>query len=78
MKRHLIIQAWKDERFRDSLSAEESALVPAHPAGFVDLTDAELELVVGGDATTNTGSQKQQCSCVVTVTGTGDGCFCQC
>jgi mersacidin/lichenicidin family type 2 lantibiotic len=40
-----IIRAWKDEEYR--LSLGEAA--PAHPAGLVELTDADLELVAGGN-----------------------------
>ena len=44
-----IIRAWKDEEYRLSLSAEQRAQLPEHPAGLIELTDAELELVVGGE-----------------------------
>jgi len=43
-----IIRAWKDEEYRRSLSAETQALVPPHPAGQIELTDAELKDVDGG------------------------------
>jgi mersacidin/lichenicidin family type 2 lantibiotic len=47
--RHLdIIRAWKDEEYRLSLSEAERALLPAHPAGLITLTDAELDSVGGG------------------------------
>jgi mersacidin/lichenicidin family type 2 lantibiotic len=39
-----IIRAWKDEEYR--LSLDE---MPAHPAGLIELTDADLELVAGGN-----------------------------
>jgi mersacidin/lichenicidin family type 2 lantibiotic len=42
-----IIRAWKDEDFRNSLSDEERALLPEHPAGLVELTDMELSAVGG-------------------------------
>lgn len=45
-----IIRAWKDEDFRNSLSAEQRALVPAHPAGLLELTDAQLQHAAGGKA----------------------------
>ena len=41
-----IIRAWKDEEYRLSL---DETLLPAHPAGLVELTDADLEQVAGGD-----------------------------
>jgi mersacidin/lichenicidin family type 2 lantibiotic len=40
-----IIRAWKDEEYRLSL---DETLLPAHPAGLVELTDADLEQVAGG------------------------------
>jgi mersacidin/lichenicidin family type 2 lantibiotic len=43
-----IIRAWADPEFRHSLSAEELAALPEHPAGAIELTDAELGGVVGG------------------------------
>lgn len=42
-----IVRAWKDAAYRASLSTEEQALIPANPAGAVELSDAELELVHG-------------------------------
>ena len=39
-----IIRAWKDEEYR--LSLDE---MPAHPAGLIELTDADLDLVAGGN-----------------------------
>lgn len=38
-----IIRAWKDEEYRLSLSDAERALLPEHPAGLIDLTDADLD-----------------------------------
>lgn len=48
ISRDNIINAWKDENFRNSLSEEERALLPEHPAGSSELTDAELSNVAGG------------------------------
>jgi mersacidin/lichenicidin family type 2 lantibiotic len=42
-----IIRAWEDPEYRKSLSARELAALPEHPAGAVELTDAELSEVVG-------------------------------
>jgi mersacidin/lichenicidin family type 2 lantibiotic len=42
-----IARAWKDATYRASLSVEEQALIPANPAGAVELSDSELELVHG-------------------------------
>ena len=41
------IRAWKDENYRLSLSADELAQMPAHPVGIIDLSDSELDVVVG-------------------------------
>src|SRR2546423_1668711 len=41
------IRAWKDEDYRLSLSAEERSLLPQNPAGIIDLSDSELDFVVG-------------------------------
>ncbi|HEY0606441.1 MAG TPA: mersacidin/lichenicidin family type 2 lantibiotic [Herpetosiphonaceae bacterium] len=35
-----IIRAWKDEEFRSSLSAAQLAMLPAHPAGMIEVSDA--------------------------------------
>jgi mersacidin/lichenicidin family type 2 lantibiotic len=43
-----IIRAWKDEEYRASLTDAERAQLPAHPAGLIELEDAELNTVVGG------------------------------
>ena len=37
-----IIRAWKDADFRSSLSDSARALLPAHPAGLIELADPEL------------------------------------
>ena len=45
-----IIRAWKDEEYRLSLSEEEQAQLPTHPAGIIELTDEALDhlLAQGG------------------------------
>ncbi len=43
-----IIRAWKDAEYRLSLSEAERALLPANPAGAIELGDADLEGVSGG------------------------------
>jgi mersacidin/lichenicidin family type 2 lantibiotic len=48
MKSIDIVRAWKDEEYRDSLSAEERAALPANPAGMIELGDADLGQVTGG------------------------------
>ena len=45
-----IIRAWKDDEYRSSLGVAERALLPAHPAGLVELDDAEFDAAaVGSD-----------------------------
>ncbi len=38
-----IIRAWKSAEFRSSLSEAERAMMPAHPAGVLELADSELD-----------------------------------
>ncbi len=48
MKKQQVIRAWKDEEYLQSLSAKERALIPASPAGIVDLQDSDLQSISGG------------------------------
>ncbi len=48
MKAKQIVRAWKDQEYRQNLSAAERADVPAHPSGMIELTDADLGVVSGG------------------------------
>ena len=48
MKTIDVIRAWKDHRYRDSLSEAEKASLPDHPAGLITISDEELGLVAGG------------------------------
>ena len=43
-----IIRAWKDKNFRNSLSEEQRAQLPANPAGLVEIDDTQLVQVTGG------------------------------
>jgi mersacidin/lichenicidin family type 2 lantibiotic len=43
-----IIRAWKDEEYRKSLSEAHRVQLPDHPAGTIELTDADLAAVDGG------------------------------
>jgi mersacidin/lichenicidin family type 2 lantibiotic len=47
-----IIRAWKDEEYRRSLTEEQRAALPAHPAGLVELSDEQLTAVNGGNKPT--------------------------
>lgn len=48
MSMNTITRAWKDEAFRASLSDDELAALPAHPAGAIELPDEALNEVAGG------------------------------
>ena len=50
-----VIRAWRDVAYRASLSEEERASLPPHPAGLVELDDLDLGRVSGrgtGEPTT--------------------------
>jgi mersacidin/lichenicidin family type 2 lantibiotic len=47
MTKSNLVRAWKDEEYRLSLSEAERALLAENPAGSLELTDAELEMVAG-------------------------------
>jgi mersacidin/lichenicidin family type 2 lantibiotic len=42
-----IVRAWKDANYRQSLSAEAQAMLPASPAGELELSEADLEVING-------------------------------
>jgi mersacidin/lichenicidin family type 2 lantibiotic len=64
MTHQLTIRAWKDERYRQTLAPEDQAELPISPVGTIDLDDADLGDVAGGEmALTQT-----------TICGTGLGC----
>ena len=52
-----IIRAWKDKNFRDGLSEEQGAQLPANPAGLVEIDDEQLVRVTGGAPTRSLGCQ---------------------
>ncbi len=62
-----VIRAWKDEEYRSSLTEEERKLLPEHPAGLIELGDAELQEVGGGAHTKlrnpNTRKRRDTCGC---------------
>lgn len=43
-----IIRAWKDELFRKSLTSDQQALLPEHPAGEMVLSEKEMASINGG------------------------------
>ena len=48
MSVEMTIRAWKDEEYRQSLSPEERAQLEESPAGFMQVTDAEMAATDGG------------------------------
>jgi mersacidin/lichenicidin family type 2 lantibiotic len=44
-----IVRAWKDQSYRQSLSQEQLSQLPVNPAGEVELSDAALASIYGGD-----------------------------
>jgi mersacidin/lichenicidin family type 2 lantibiotic len=48
-----IIRAWKDEEYRLTLTEEQRALLPDNPAGPMELSDDELDSIVGGQESMN-------------------------
>lgn len=46
MKKKNVIRAWRDPKYRQSLSEDEKAQLPTHPAAWVD--DEVLASVTGG------------------------------
>jgi len=48
MSKRNIIRAWKDPKYRNSLIETQKALLPANPAGIVEIPDEELNNVSGG------------------------------
>lgn len=43
-----VIRAWRDEEYRESLDAEQSAMLPESPVGAIDLTESEMAEAEGG------------------------------
>lgn len=42
-----LIRAWKDESYRETLTPEQQAALPANPAGAIELNEEELASVDG-------------------------------
>ena len=65
-----VARAWKDAAYRNSLTAEQRAALPAHPAGSIELTPGELRDIEGGRKRLPTGmacysfrTQATGCTC---------------
>ena len=57
-----VVRAWKDAAYRQSLSAEEQAMLPENPAGGFELSDAELEAVYGAGGEEEGAPSQDFCS----------------
>jgi mersacidin/lichenicidin family type 2 lantibiotic len=49
MNRPDIVRAWKDEEYRNSLTAVQRDALPQNPAGIVEINSAATETVAGGN-----------------------------
>lgn len=76
MRKGDLIKAMKDEKFRDGLSAADQSMMPS-PAGIIELSDSDMELVVGG-LVQQTGTGGAGCSCVKTNTAISGAGSCNC
>jgi mersacidin/lichenicidin family type 2 lantibiotic len=50
-----VVRAWKDPLYRATLSEDQLAALPVHPAGLTDLSDDQLRIASGGAETTAPG-----------------------
>ena len=57
-----IIRAWKDAKYRLSLSEEQRAQLPENPAGLIELRDEDLGAVAGGTWTDTLGCGAAPCT----------------
>jgi mersacidin/lichenicidin family type 2 lantibiotic len=62
-----IVRLWKNEDYRASLSKEELATLPESPIGEIELSDADLQMIQGGQANSCTNNAYStydaSCSC---------------
>ena len=49
-----IIRAWKDPAYRATLTPEQLACLPDHPAGIIELADEKVRYIYGAVLTTST------------------------
>jgi mersacidin/lichenicidin family type 2 lantibiotic len=61
--RHVdIVRAWKDEEYRASLTEQERAQLPDHPAGIIELDEEQMRAVVGQGPTTTATTKNPYCN----------------
>lgn len=51
MSNNDIIHAWKDEDYRNSLSAEQRSQLPENPSGLIELPNELTQTLAGGKFT---------------------------
>lgn len=68
-----VVRAWKDELYRAGLSEGELALLPDHPAGFIELEGEQLANVEGGTSIPCIAITTAALSCYPPCDGTIDG-----
>jgi mersacidin/lichenicidin family type 2 lantibiotic len=59
-----VIRAWKDDGYRRSLSAEQLAQLPAHPAGGIDVRQSDGNTFEAGRRTKNHPCDTRRHECV--------------
>ncbi|HVS89393.1 MAG TPA: mersacidin/lichenicidin family type 2 lantibiotic [Candidatus Acidoferrum sp.] len=59
-----IVRAWKDPEYHKTLTPEELASLPPHPAGFAELTDEELTRIAGGRMIAGWTRIDDTCKCI--------------
>lgn len=56
-----IVRAWKEDSYRQSLSADLRNTLPANPVGELELADTDLEAIYGGwGGSSNSGRNSSQ------------------
>ncbi|WP_392534163.1 mersacidin/lichenicidin family type 2 lantibiotic [Nostoc sp. C117] len=48
MSNNDIICSWKDEEYFNSLTEQQRSQLPENPAGIIELSDNEMEMIPGG------------------------------
>ena len=56
MSKNNVIRAWKNEEYRNSLTAAERAQLPENPAGLIELTCEELVSIDGSAGSGNSST----------------------
>ena len=54
-----VIRAWTDPAYRSSLSEAERAQLPGNPAGMIELTGTDLNVVAGGGKSGGSGESSE-------------------